>query len=394
MKLALPLRLIYLYRNLTRNPLRTGLTSAAVALPIMIYVLSMAVVDGFENFLDNSARQLRLAVTQRTSIINPLPEGHRRKIEALDPEKTRLISVCGLRYIGGQRENDPMPLSTLAVDHDTFIASFPEHQLTDEEVDAWLRNKQAIMVGRGTAREMGWKVGDRITIFPSVPPYKLIEFQIVSTLEKAQDFVTNWCRRDYLEEELKKYGAPSGNVTFFFVKCASREDLDHFRGAIDAQFAGSLDETRTLDEKTFMNEFVTQQFNLPRNLTILAALTVFVAVMAATNTMSMNFRDRTNEVATLKSLGFGSAFAFSLIQTESLLLCAVGGLVGASVPFVLFTYTPIRNITIPLIQTLEIAPSTCIKAVGMALLIGIVAALWPAWLAVRMKVVSALRSLE
>ncbi len=388
------LRLIYLYRNLTRNPLRTALTSAAVALPITIYVLSMAVVDGFERFLDNSARQLRLAVTQKTSIINPLPEGHRRKIEALDPTKTRLLSVCGLRYIGGQRENDPMPLSTLAVDHDTFVTSFPEHRLTQEEIDAWLRDKQAILVGRGTARDMNWKVGDRINIFPSVPPYTPMEFHIVSTLEKAEDFVTNWCRRDYLEEELKRFGAPEGQVTFYFVKCATKADLDYYRGEIDKLFAGSLDETRTLDEKTFMNEFVTQQFNLPRNLTILASLTVFVAVMAATNTMSMNFRDRTNEVATLKSLGFGSGFAFTLIQSESLLLCSLGGLVGASIPFVLFTYTPVRNITIPLIQTLEIAPWTCIKAVGIALAIGVVAALWPGWLAVRMKVVSALRSLE
>ncbi|OWY71697.1 hypothetical protein B7486_08485 [cyanobacterium TDX16] len=385
------LRLIYLYRNLTRNLVRTLLTCLAVALPITIYVLTTAVVDGFDAFLDNSAKQLRLAVTQKTSITNPLPEGHRRKIETLDPTKKRLIAVCGLRYIGGQREDDPTPLSTLAVDADTFAVAFPEHKLTPAEIDAWNKDRQALMVGRGTARDMGWKVGDRVTILPSLPPYEPMEFHIVSTLPKAEDFVTNWCRRDYLEEELKKLQAPEGQVTFYFVKCASKADLDHYRAEIDKLFAGSLDETKTQDEKTFMNEFITQQFNLPRNLTILAAMTVFVAIMAAANTMSMNFRDRTNEVATLKSLGFGSWFTFALVQTESLMLCMVGGFVGAIGPYVAFTYTPLRNLTVPLIQTIEIVPFTCVKAMVIALGIGIIAAMWPSWLAIRMHVVTALR---
>ncbi|HWL95251.1 MAG TPA: FtsX-like permease family protein, partial [Phycisphaerae bacterium] len=122
-------------------------------------------------------------------------------------------------------------------------------------------------------------------------------------------------------------------------------------------------------------------------------ITVLVAVLAAANTMSMNFRDRINEVATLKSLGFGGGFAFTLIQTESLLLCAIGGLVGSLGPFIAFSYTPLKNWTIPFIQTLQIMPSTCAKAMAIALCIGVVAALWPGWLAFRMKVVSSLRDL-
>lgn len=388
------LRLIYFYRNLTRNRLRTALTCAAVGLPITIYVLSMAVVHGFEAFLDNSSKQLRLAVTHKTSLVNPLPSGHRRKIEALDPTGRRITAVCGLRYIGGQRDDDPMPLSTLGVDDDTFVRCFPEHHLTDAEIEAWTKDKQAIMVGRGTARDMGWKVGDRIMLRPSVPPFEKIEFHVVSTLENAEDFVTNWCRLDYLDEILEKRQLPSGRVTFYFVKCASKRDVDHFRTAIDACFAGTPDETRTLDEKAFMNEFITQQFNLPRNLKILAALTVFVAVMAAANTMSMNFRDRTNEIATLKSLGFRSGFAFALIQIESLMICLIGGIIGAGVPYLAFTHSPLRNVTIPVIQTIEIQPMTCLNATGVALLIGVAAGLWPSWLAVNMRVVTALRNLE
>jgi putative ABC transport system permease protein len=388
------LRTLYLYRNLTRNVRRSALTCAAVALPIMIYVLSMAVVDGVEGFLDNSAKQLRLAVTQKTSIINPLPSGHRAKIEALDPGRQRLLSVCGMRWIGGKIERDPRLLSTLAADVDTFVATFPDYQLTPKEVEAWTRDRQALIVGPATAGQFGWHVGDRVTILPSVPPYTPMEFHIISTAPEAKDRLNNWCRRDYLEEKLKEQDMPQGFVSFYFVKCTNQADLDYFRVAIDDCFARSPDETKTQDEKAFMNEFVTQQFDLPRNLSILAGVTVFVAVMAAANTMSMNFRDRANEVAILKSMGFSGTMIFTQIQAESLLLCGIGGVLGALTPYVAFMHTPLKDFTVPLIQHLEVPLSLCGHALLVALLIGLVAAIWPSWQALRMKVVVALRNLE
>lgn len=393
------LRLIYLYKNLTRNILRTLLTCAAVALPIIVYVLSTAVIDGLNQFLDNSAKQLRLVVTHKTSFINPLPAGYRAKVESLDPTKQRITSVCGMRWIGGKIEDFPMPLSTIAVDVDTFPATFPDENLTEEEIAAWHRDRRALVVGSATARQLGWKVGDRVTINPSVPPYSPIEFNVVSTAPLAKDPVTNFFRMDYLDEELKKVPAPEGWtpdgwVSFLFVKCGTRADLDYFRVAIDELFARSPDETKTQDEKAFMTEFITQFFDLPTNLTILAAVTIFVAVMAAANTMSMNIRDRLNEVATLKSLGFGPSTVYGLIQFESLALCTIGGFIGAALPYIAFNHTPLRNFTVPLIQTLDVRMIVCLESLLIAVVISVLAAAWPAWTGVRLKVVSALRNLE
>lgn len=388
------LKLTYLWRNLVRNRVRSLLTCAAVGLPITIYVLSVSVIHGIERFLENSAQQLRLAVTHKTSIINPLPAGHRQKIESLDPTRSRILTVCGIRWIGGQIKDDPRTLTTLAVDHDTFPATFPDFGLTPDEEAQWLRDRQALAVGGATATQFGWKVGDQVTIWPSVPPYVPMQFHVISVGASAADPTTCWCRRDYLEEELKKTGAPEGMVSFFFLRCASKEDLEHFRREIDDLFARTPDETLTQDEKAFMNQFITQQFNLPRNLGILAAVTVFVAVMAAANTMSMNFRDRLNEYATLKSLGFGSGIVFTLIQSESLLLCAAGGLVGAAAPYVAFNHTPLREVQIPLIMQLEVTALDCLTALAVSLLIGVVSAIWPTIMAARLHVVEALRNLE
>jgi putative ABC transport system permease protein len=388
------LQLIYAARNLLRNPIRTLLTCAAVGLPIVIFVLATAVIDGIGQFLENSSRQLRLAVTQRASVVNPLPAGYRAKIEALDPTRTHLLAVCGFRYLGGTIENDPRQLSTVAADPDSFAATFTEHLHTAAERDAWLRDRQALIVGRGTAQRFGWNVGDRVTIRPSVPPYTPMQFHVVSTAPDAADPITNFCRRDYVEEEIKRGGWLPDLVSFVFVKCATLADVDHYRTAIDQLFANTPDETLTQDEKSFMSQFITQQFDLPRNLSLLAAMTVVVAVLAATNTMSMNFRDRLSEYATLRAIGYPGPRILAIIQLESLCVCLVGGVLGALGPYLAFTATPLKDFTVPLIQHLEIRPLVCAYAVSIAALVGVLAAVWPSWLAVRLKVLDAFRMLE
>lgn len=390
----MPLWLLYIRRNLTRNPIRVLLTLAAVGLPIMVYVLSFAVVDGVGRFLDNAARQLRLAVTHKVSLVNPLPIGYRRKIESLDPTGTRMIAVCGMRFMGGRVDDDRTPLSTIALDADTFPTCFPEYLRRPEQRAEWLRDRRAIVVGKSVADRFGWQVGELVTIQATLPPYAKMQFKVVATSEDAADPVTNWCRLDYLEEELKRGGYRSDFVSFLFVKCASQADVEYFRAAIDELFAAQPDQTQTQDEKTFMNQFIQQQFNLPRNLRILALVTVFVAVMAAANTMSMNFRDRLAEFATLKAIGFGGRAIFVLIQTESLLLCALGGALGAGVPYVLFEHTPLGSIRVPVIEQIRVRPETCAAALGIGLLVGLLAALAPSVLAARMRVVHALRTLE
>lgn len=388
------LRLLYLFRNLTRNPLRSALTCAAVALPIIIFVLSESVVEGVDTALDRAALQLRLAVVNKSSIINPLPVGHRLKIESLDPTHQRIIAVCGLRWIGGKLDNDPRPLMTLGVDADTFLQTFPEYELTPAERSAWDRDHQALIIGKGVHEQFHWNVGDKVTINPSVPPYTPMQFNVVAIGNDNQDPMNNFFHLQYLDEETKRARMPSDVVSFYYVKTGSRADLDYYKGAIDALFANSSDATATQDEKAFAMQFITQQFDLPKNLRILSFVTVFVAIMAAANTMSMNFRDRFAEYATLKSLGFPANFVVSLVQVESLALCGVGGVLGAFLPWFAFNLTPLKSVTVPLIQHLTILPATCGGAIVIGITIGLLAGLAPSVIALRLRVVDALRMLE
>src|SRR3990172_6904103 len=109
-----------LMQNLKRNPLRTMLTAAAFALPMAVFVAAISLVVVLMNVAAHNEQELRLGVRQKTSLTNLLPEGMRRKIEALDPDRKQLRAVCGMRWFGGRVPDTQNTLTSLAADADTF----------------------------------------------------------------------------------------------------------------------------------------------------------------------------------------------------------------------------------------------------------------------------------
>jgi ABC-type antimicrobial peptide transport system permease subunit len=68
-------------------------------------------------------------------------------------------------------------------------------------------------------------------------------------------------------------------------------------------------------------------------------------------------------------------------------------MLGAFLPYFVFTYTPVREYPVPLIQHLQIKPPECVEAMIIAIFIGLAAAVWPSWSAYRLNPVAALRRL-
>lgn len=384
------LRCTYLLKNLSRKPLRTGLTVIAVAMPIIVYVLAMAIVRNIEMFLDQSVKEMRLVVVQKSSLINPLPMGHRRRIEALDPDGTRILSVCSMRWFGGRVPGSQGENYFMAADKDTFPTTYPEFSMTPQQAKTWASDRRAAVVGRAPAGEYGWKVGDVITIESTVPPYLQLELLIVAIPPDSLDAETSFLRFDYLNESVKALNMRADTASFFFVKCASRDDLEYFREKIDELFARDPDQTKTQDERSFMEAFITAQFDLPSRLRLLSYVVVAVAVMAAANTMMMSFRDRTGEFAVFKALGFRPAGIGAMLLAESLALSAVGGALGAGLPYAAFNWTSLGQMRLPLIGLLQIREGVVVEALVVALLVGIFAAVVPFNRVVRLSVVDAL----
>src|SRR3972149_2244298 len=168
-----------LMQNLKRNPLRTMLTAAAFALPMAVFVAAISLVVVLVKMAAHNEQELRLGVRQKTSLTNLLPEGMRRKIEALDPDRKTLRAVCGMRWFGGRVPDTQNTLTSLAADADTFPTVYSDVRMTGDGTARWMNEKTACVAGCATAEQYGWKVGDRINLESTVPPYLTLEFRII-----------------------------------------------------------------------------------------------------------------------------------------------------------------------------------------------------------------------
>lgn len=380
-----------LMQNLKRNRLRTGLTIAAFAFPMAIFVAAISLVVAMARISAASQKELRLAVHHKASLGNNLPEGMRRKIEALDPDRQRLIAVSGMRWFGGRVPDTPNTLTSLAADADTFPTVYSDVGMTDEDIALWSRERRAAVVGLGLAGNYGWKVGQRVTLESTVPPYLSLEFQIIKIAENPVAVNTFYFRRDYLDESLLAAGSPAGRCNIFWVKCRSAEALHSLQGEIDPLFANSPDETVTLDENAFFANFVQALGNIPGLMQTMAVVVVLVIAMVAGNTMLMSFRERTRELAVFKALGYQSARVFRIVLAESLMLALFGALAGIVPTAVLLTAFPLRRLNFGPISALEISPVAVAGSLVIALAVGLVAGFWPAWQAMRLRTADALR---
>lgn len=380
-----------LMQNLRRNPVRTLLTAAAFAMPMAVFVAAISLVAAFIKVSEINERELRLAVRHRTSLTMGLPEGMRRRIEALDPDHQRLRAVCGMRWFGGKVPGTQNTLTSLAADVDSFPVVHSDLEMSPSEIEAWNRNRIAAVTGTAPAELYGWKTGDRVVLESSIPPYLQLEFHIIKIVpnkDKANNF---WFRRDYLVESLKERGIEDVQCNIFWVKCRSAEALRSLQKQIDVSFANTPDATKSEDENAFGANFVQAMGDIPGLMRAMAGVVVFIVALVAGNTMMMSFRERMRELAVFKAIGFPSGRIFRIVLMESVLLALVGSAAGI-LPAATFLYlAPIKGLRMGPVASLELSIPAVLISLAIGTFVGFAAGIWPAYQALRLSTVHALR---
>ncbi len=380
-----------LLQNLRRNPLRTALTAVAFALPMAVFVLALSLVVGFVRTSAALERELRLGVHHRVSLTLLLPDGHRRKIEELDPQRTRLRAVCGMRWFGGRVPGTQQTLQSLAADVDTLPIVYNEIGLTEAEIAEWQRERRAAIAAGGVARQFGWRVGDRVVLQSTIPPYRQLEFRLIRIWEESPFPLTFYFRRDYLVESLERDGLTGTGCNIFWVKCVDAAALRSLQKEIDALFANTPDETRSEDENAFVAGFVEAVGDLPSLAQAMATVVVIIVALVAGNTMMMSFRERIRELAVFKALGFSAGRVFLIVLSESVLLALFGSALGI-VPVVAgLTLTPPERLSWGAFSPPELSWLAVVGSLSIGLGVGVAAGLWPAWQARQLRTTEALR---
>jgi putative ABC transport system permease protein len=181
-----------------------------------------------------------------------------------------------------------------------------------------------------------------------------------------------------------------GQVGWFVELNASPDRAAEVATAIDAKFANSPHETKTDTERAFQSSFVSMFGNLTLLLGSIAAAVVITTLFVAGNTMAMSLRERTTEIAVMRTLGFPARTIFLLVAGEALLISLAGGAVGALGAWAVVN-PEVLQAPGGFLPPFGVSGATALGGVALGAFIGLGAGLIPAALASRLSIVDGLR---
>jgi putative ABC transport system permease protein len=370
------------WANLKRKKVRTTLTIGSFMVAFFLFGLLAAVRMAF-SFRVDVAGVDRLDVINRVSLILSLPYSYRDRL-------LQMQGVSGVTYaawFGGIYQDQRNFFPQFAVDKDTWLDVYSEYVVPQDQRDAFLRDRQACLVGRSLAKRFGFKVGDRIPLKGTIWPGTW-EFNVAGIYDGKRsdvDTSTMFFRYDYLEER-RSFG--KGTVGWYIVKLNNPDDAVKVVKAIDENFANSPYETLTQTEQAFAASFAKQIGNVEFLIMSIGTVVFLTLLLVTGNTMAIAVRERTGELAVLKTIGYSDLGVLGLILAESVLIAGQGGLFGLALASVA---VPGISHALPMMGALRLSPLILLFGFFLALGVGAVAGLLPALGAMRLRVAVALR---
>jgi|KBSSwiS6_1023812.scaffolds.fasta_scaffold09369_2 putative ABC transport system permease protein len=377
------------WRNLMRRKVRTTFTLLSIFIAFLLFGFLMAVRSAFSMGIDLAGAD-RMMVLNKISIIMPLPYSYGQQLKTLEGVK----QVTYANWFGGYYQETRNQFPNMAVDAATWLDMYPEFTLPEDQRKAWLADREGAIVGSVTAKRFGWKIGDRVplqaTIF-SRPDRRAWEFNIrgiydspVKGTDKTQLFF-HW---EFLNEVIKdtRFG---NQVGWYVIKVNDPEQSTALAKKIDTMFANSQTETKTDSEKSFIAGWAKQIGNISLITQFIAAAALFMMLLVTANAMAQSIRERTSELAVLKTLGFGDGKILGLVLLESCVLAVVGGVAGLGLAWVLVTV--IGDPTGSFLPQFLLPPRDLVIGMIMVVALGFLTGAVPALQASRLRIVDALR---
>ncbi len=375
------------FRNAFRHKLRTGLTVLGITIAILAFGMLRTMVNAWYAGVEASSAN-RLVIRNAISLVFPLPLAYKDKIRQVGG----VTLVSWGNWFGGVYIEEKNFFPNFAVDPRSFLGLYPEYLIPDMQRASFLSDRKGAVAGKKVADKFGWKVGDTVTLKGTIFPgnWEFTIRAIYRGKDRSVDETQFFFHWDYLDETMKKTTPRrAGQVGYYIIGIANPNLAGEVSAAIDTTFKNSLAETLTETEKAFQMSFVsmTEAILVAIQLVSIVIIVIIMAVVA--NTMAMTARERIGEYAVFKTLGFGGWFIAGLIFGESLFISLLGTAVGIGLTFpvaaafadYLGTYFPI----------FFVEKETVLMDLAAGVLVGVVAALFPTWRAVRIRIADGLR---
>jgi putative ABC transport system permease protein len=371
--------------NLRRHRLRTVLTVLGVALAMFLFASLRSVVTTL-NAGAEVASASRMGVQNANAIVFPLPMSYRDRI-ALVPG---VEAVSWANWFGGQYGDGRTFFAVFAVDPQSYLAMYPEIVVPPDQKEAWLHDRTGALVGKGLMELLGWTVGQNVTIRGTIFPgdWTFTIRGVYTPSVRAIDDRSFMFQYAYLDERTEHRVSPG----WYAIKLQDPALAPTVAQTIDDMFRNSSAATKTMTEKAFNQSFVTMWGNVQFLMNSIGMAVVFAILMVTANAMMMTARERTGEVAVLKTIGFTDRTLFVLVLVESGLVTLSGAALGLGGAKLLYAGTQFNGFGF--LPGFDVRPATLAIGFGVAVLLAVASGIVPALQASRLSIVQALRHVE
>jgi len=375
-----------IWKNIWRRKFRTTFTLLSIFIAFILFGVLMTIRYSF-SFGVEIAGADRLVLIHKISLIMPLPVSYQARLQ-----QTKGVEIASHQtWFGGIYQDPSNFFANIAVVPEPFLKTYPEFVLSPEDRAAWLEDRQGAIIGRDLAERFGWKKGDRI---PLTAPIWLPkgggttwEFNIRGIYDGGEmvDKTQMFFRYDYLDENRVQ---GQGQVGWYVVKISDPSQAVDLAHTFDEMFANSSAETKTTTEKGFVEGFAKQIGDISSIMIAISSTVLFMFGLVAASTMAQSVRERTSELAVLKTLGFSGPVILGLVLAESLFIAFTGGLLGLGLAWLFVQGGDPTNGMLPIFT---LPTRDILAGVGLMALMGLLAGVMPAVAAMRLKITDALR---
>lgn len=374
-------------KNLLRSKRRTILTVLSIAVSLFIFSALTSLPSVANHILADSASSVRIACRTKMGLAYPLPEAYKRKIAAVP----HVVAIEPDNFFGGIYHEVSDQFPNIAVDPDQIDVMWPDWGFSPGGVEEFKKLRTACLVAEGTMKRFHFNVGQQIQLRGAGYYPFTVTLTIVGTVAHGPAPSFLMFRRDYLEEMA---GRP-GKVDNFWVRADNSEAVPQIIQAVNSQFANSSAETQCDSEAVFLGSVIGRF----RMFFVLARILGFVVVLTiglvAANAAAMSIRERRNEIAVMRSIGFRSPLILRLLVAESVVTALVGCLLGCGAAFgLLKVFSVTSDVLGPFVGAVQIPPTVVLQTVLAALLIGLMSSYIPARAAARRRIVDTLRMVD
>jgi putative ABC transport system permease protein len=378
-----------LFKNAFRHKLRSCLTILSITIAILAFGLLRTVIDGFYSGV-RAASVNRLVTRNAISMTFLMPSSYAARIRQV-PGVTQ---VSSMNWFGGIYIDEKHFFANFAVEPRSFISLYPEYLYPPDQLQDLLRDRKGAAAGRKLAERFGWKIGDTIILKGTLYPgnWEFVLRMIYKGRDESGDerlFFFHW---DYLNETLKRTAPAMADHTGAYIVGIEQGDMAAgIATEIDRTFANSVAETLTETEKAFNLSFIAMAGSIIMIVRLVSLVVIIIIVAVAANTMCMTTRERIGEYAVFKTLGFGGWRIAGLIFGESMVISMSGAIAGILTTFPAAQL--FRHFLGAFFPTFVVSDQTIVYDTVAGVIIGMLAAIVPAWRSIKIRIADGLRKI-